>query len=135
MSILDRIPKFFGLSSTGEARPKRVGFKKLDKKIFFSGRRDFVKRNDLVKKITLDKDRIPQTGWKAGIRGSYSSRAKRKALAESLFPKEKFGEYVSRKALQETMRDLEQKGKAYKPSQEKFDALQKYNYLKKKTGL
>jgi hypothetical protein len=110
-------------------------FRPIQKNIVFPSRREFMKRDDIIKKITHDKTRIPKTGWAEGIRGSYSSRAKRKELAEALFPKEKFGDYVSKKKLQETMHELEQKSKAFKPSQEKYDALQKYNYLKKKTGL
>lgn len=131
MSILDKIPNLFG--PTG-IRFTKSGFKKHDKNIIFPSRREFMKREDIIKKITHDKTRIPKTGWAEGIRGSYSSRAKRKGLAESLFPKEKFGGYISKKAFQETLHDLEQKSKAFKPSQEKFDALQKYNYLKKKSG-
>lgn len=131
MSILDKIPNLFG--PTGIKYRKR-SFKKFDKDSLFSSKRQFIKRDDAIKKITHDKSRIPQTGWAPAIRGRYLSRVKRKELAETLFPKEKFGEYISKKAFQETMKDLEQKGKAFKPSQEKFDALQKYNYLKKKSG-
>ncbi len=120
MSILDKIPNLF----------KPVG----NKNIIFPSKRMFMKRNDIIKKITHDKTRIPKTGWAPAIRGSYLSRTKRKELAEALFPKEKFGDFVSKQKLQETMRELEQKSKTFKPSQEKFDALQKYNYLKKKVG-
>lgn len=132
MSILDKIPNLFGPVSG--VRFRKSGFRKPDKNPFFHGRREFVKRNDIIKKITHDKTRIPQTGWAPAIRGSYLSRTKRKEMAESIFPKEKFGDYVSRQKLQEIMKELEQKSKAFKSSQEKFDALQKYNYLKKKSG-
>jgi len=132
MSILDKIPNLFGSASI---RFKKKTFKKFDKNVLFPYKRDFVKRDDVIKKIVLDKVRIPQTGWAPPIRGRFAGRVKRKELAESLFPKEKFGDYVSRKKLQETMRELEKISKTYKPSHEKFDALQKYNYLKKKSGL
>lgn len=132
MGIFDKIPNLFG---GYRQRFKRTGFRKFDKKVLFPGRGEFVKREDIVKKITLDKKRIPKTGWADSIRGSYSSRAKRKQLAQELFPKEKFGEYVSKKKFQETMRELEQKSKAYKPSLEKFQAQQRFDYLKRKSGI
>ncbi len=110
-------------------------YAKRKEKPLFSAKTNFVKREDLIKKITKDKTRIPQTGWSPAIRGSYSSQEKRKQLAETLFPKEKFGEYVSKKKFQETMAELEKKTKEFKPSMEKFQATQHYNYLKKKSGL
>lgn len=133
MGILDKVPNLFG--GGGVRSFKKSSFKKFDKNAIFPGKRDFVKRDEVVKKIMHDKTRIPQTGWAPAIRGSYSSRIKRKELAESLFPKEKFGEYVSKKKFQEMMSGLEKKTKEYKPSMEKFQAQQKYDYLKKKSGL
>ena len=133
MGLLDKIPNLFGEGARKGFRNKT--FKKFDKTSLFPGRASFVKRDDIVKKIIKDKARIPKTGWAQGIRGSYSSQVKRKELAETLFPKEKFGDYVSKKKFQETLRDLEQKSKAFKPSMEKFQAQQHYNYLKKKSGL
>ena len=108
-------------------------YAKQKEKPLFGAKTNFVKREDLIKKITKDKTRIPQTGWSPAIRGAYSSQEKRKQLAETLFPKEKFGEYVSKKAYQELMRDIEMKGKVFKPSMEKFKATQCYNYLKRKS--
>ncbi|MDD5433631.1 MAG: hypothetical protein PHE77_03185 [Candidatus Pacebacteria bacterium] len=132
MGILDKIPNLFGESG---ARLRKASLKRFDKKVLFPGRSEFVKREDIIKKITLDKNRIPKTGWAESIRGSYSSQAKRKLLAEELFPKEKFGDFVSKKKFQETMRELEQKGKAFKPSMEKFQSQQRFDYLKRKSGL
>ncbi|MEK7104062.1 MAG: hypothetical protein AAB842_01505 [Patescibacteria group bacterium] len=133
MGILDKVPNLFregGLRSF-----RKSSFKKFDRKSLFPGKRDFVKRDEVIKKITHDKTRIPQTGWAPAIRGSYLSRMKRKELAEQLFPKEKFGDYVSKKKFQEMMGELETKTKEYNPSMEKFQAQQKYDYLKKKSGL
>ena len=132
MGILDKVPNLFG---GGYGGFKKTSFKKFDRKSLFPGNRDFAKREEVIKKITHDKTRIPQTGWAPGIRGSYSSRTKRKELAEQLFPKEKFGDYVSKKKFQEMMQELKQQSKAFKPSMEKFQAQQKYDYLKKKSGL
>lgn len=130
MGILDKVPNLFG-----EGSFKRKTFKKFDRNTLFPGKRDFVKREDVIKKITLDKSRIPKTGWAQSIRGAYSGRAKRRELAESLFPKEKFGAYISQKKFKEMMGELEKKTKEFKPSMEKFQAKQKYDYLKKKSGL
>lgn len=132
MGILDKIPNLFTPSGT---RFRKSGFKKFDKKSLFPGKRDFVKRDEVIKKIMQDKTRIPKTGWAPAIRGSYLSKMKRKDLAESLFPKEKFGDYVSKKSFQTMMGDLEKKTKEFKPSMEKFQAQQKYDYLKRKSGL
>lgn len=132
MGILDKMPNLFGANYGGF---KKTTFKKFDRKALFPGKKEFVKRDEVVKKIMHDKARIPQTGWAPAIRGSYSSRAKRKELAEQLFPKEKFGDYVSQKKFKEMMKELETKAKAFKPSMEKFQAQQKYDYLKKKSGL
>lgn len=107
-------------------------YAKRKEKPLFDAKTNFVKREDLIKRITKDKTRIPQIGWSPAIRGSYSSQEKRKQLAETLFPKEKFGDYVSKKAYQELMRELETKSKVFKPSMEKFKATQRYNYLKRK---
>ncbi|MDD5738541.1 MAG: hypothetical protein PHY72_01270 [Candidatus Pacebacteria bacterium] len=133
MGILDKVPNLF--KEGGMRSFRKSSFKKFDKKALFPGRRDFIKREEVIKKITLDKTRIPKTGWAPAIRGSYLSRTKRKELAENLFPKEKFGDYISKKKFKEMMIDLQKKTKEYKPSMEKFQAQQKYDYLKKKSGL
>jgi len=133
MSVLDKVPNLF--SEGGMKSFRKSAFKKFNRKALFPGRRDFVKREEVIKKITRDKTRIPKTGWAPAIRGSYLSQTKRKELAETLFPKEKFGDYVSKKKFQEMMKELEQKSKVFKPSVEKFQAQQRYDYLKKKSGL
>lgn len=104
-------------------------------KTFFGAKRKFLKRDELVKKITQDKSPIPKTGWAGSIRGGYSSREKRKQLAEALFPKEKFGDYVSKKAYQELIKELDFKSKVGKQSVEQHQAMQRRDYLKKKSGL
>ncbi len=133
MGLLDKIPNLFAEGSRSGFRKK--SFKKFDKTALFPGRANFVKRDAIVKKIMKDKTRIPKTGWAVGIRGSYSSQTQRKELAETLFPKEKFGDYVSKKKFQETLRGLEKESKVFKPSMEKFQAQQRFNYLQKKSGL
>jgi len=130
---IPKLPKSLIEPSKYHLDPKDF-YSKRTEKPFFDAKTNFVKREDLIKKITKDKTRIPQTGWSPGIRGTYSSQEKRKALAEELFPKEKFGDYVSKKQFQEMMYDLEQKSKVFKPSLGKFQATQRLNYLRKKSN-
>ncbi len=131
---IPKLPKSLIEPSKYHLDPKDFYSKRKEKPLF-SAKTNFVKREELIKKITKDKTRIPKAGWVGAIRGSYSSQEKRKKLAETLFPKEKFGDYVSKKSYQKLMRELETKSKVFKPSLEKFQAAQHFNYLKKKAGL
>ena len=131
---ISKLPKTMLEASKYHIDPKDFYSKRKEKSLFNS-KVNFIKRDDLIKKITKDRTRIPKTGWAEGIRGAYSSQEKRKQMAEQLFPKEKFGDYVSKKKFQEMMSGLEKKTKEYNPSMEKFQAVQRLNYLKKKSGL
>jgi|GEM_PF-6217979 len=99
----------------------------------FAPRVNFVKREELIKRIVRDKTPIPKIGSAPAISGNYLSRQKREQFAQSLFPKEKFGDYVSKKAYKELLRQLEIKSKKSTTSMEKFQAAQYYHYLKKRS--